>query len=165
MWSATPRRSVADPANTIMLIEIADSDIPWIEPRDLSLDEVLEPRGTRNRPFATHHGDETHGLFLHPTFGPYHVLTADGQAHSLRVIPSPDELIQLFDPGPKSIKIAAIADRAPLPRPKWAVIISLVIMLASYVVICRTRLWPEQEQERYDKQEPPADTGHQDHSP
>jgi hypothetical protein len=46
MWEssklALTEESVADWGYTIMIVEIANSDIQWAEPRDLTLDEVLE---------------------------------------------------------------------------------------------------------------------------
>jgi len=163
MWSTEGSRHIADPANTIMFIEIADSDIQWAEPRDLTLSEVLDPRGEKNRPLASHHEVYAGTPFTHPVPSTFRVATANGSVYEFSSRPSREELIALFDPGPKSIDIAAIANRPSRPRLRWSGILGLIIMVASYVGICCARLWPVQE--RYDRQDEESFRGQQSGSP
>jgi hypothetical protein len=138
-----------------MLVEIAGSDILWCEPRDLTLDDVLDLNRETNRLLADHHYVETGTPLSHPVPGPLRVATADGKTHTLPQLPSEEEWIELLDPGPKSIDIRVIAGRSwPRARPKWSGILGLGIMVAAYVGICCMRFWPVQE--RYDTEEPSA---------
>jgi len=57
------------PANTILLVEVADSDVAWAEPRDLDIFAMV--RGTGLLPSSRH---DRHG---------FHVLFADGSVHYL----------------------------------------------------------------------------------
>lgn len=157
MWSTKGLPNVADPDNTIMLIEIADSNIHWAEPRDLTLDEVLEPRGGKNRSRCDHHLIHEEGLFTHPVPTSLRVVTAAGRVRDFAVRPSRDELIGLFDPGPKSIDIEAMAARGRSPRIKWSAILSLAIMLASYAAFCLTPLWPKRETPSVEEQKSMGD--------
>jgi len=61
-------------SNTILVIEVADSDVHWMEPRDLSFDELFREGGEAAglRPSSNHHGG-------------FHVLFADG---TVRWLPS-----------------------------------------------------------------------------
>lgn len=83
-------------ANTVMLVEIADSDIHWMEPRDLSLEEALSEHDGECRVPASHHFVERTYFFFdtYPLWG--HVLMADGSCHCFQSKPSRDEVAALL---------------------------------------------------------------------
>lgn len=70
---------------TILLIEMADSDIAWMEPRDLSWDELDK---LSQGPLGTVHTMHTYGqsYYYHDTpYGYFNVLLLDGSARTLPV--------------------------------------------------------------------------------
>lgn len=95
--SGTRRDDIADGCgNTILLVEIAGSDIHWMEPRDATLEEVL---ACDNGPYAvpsSHHYWERMYFFLRtfPLAGC--VLTTDGSCHCLETRPSREDLAALL---------------------------------------------------------------------
>jgi hypothetical protein len=62
-------------SNTILLVEVADAGIPWMEPRDLSFDEAT------NGAAASHHPAGFHALFCD---GSVHFLNDDLSPAALR---------------------------------------------------------------------------------
>jgi prepilin-type processing-associated H-X9-DG protein len=71
--------------NTILLVEVADSDINWMEPRDLTFDEALQGIN------ATIHGKRGKGMSIsskHSGDGAY-VMFADGHVRFLEEHTSP----------------------------------------------------------------------------
>ena len=84
LWLGSESRALHDvrddPAKTLLLVEIADSDIPWMEPRDLSLEELLRAEGTVDRVRSNHQVDG--GYFFRPEDGVL-IATADGEVHFL----------------------------------------------------------------------------------
>jgi hypothetical protein len=59
-------------SNSIMLVESADSDINWLEPRDIPLGEAMKRRNAANAPRMAGRYDETE------------ILLADGETHSFK---------------------------------------------------------------------------------
>lgn len=82
--------------NTVMLVEIADSDIHWMEPRDVTLEEALSDRKGAYVVPSSHHFVERTYFFLstYPLVG--NVLMADGSCHCLERRPSRDDLATLL---------------------------------------------------------------------
>lgn len=67
-------------SKTALLVEVADSDIAWTEPRDLSLDEIRDKLNLQSgtRISAKHRIPQTY--FSNLTPGGIHILRADGSA-------------------------------------------------------------------------------------
>jgi hypothetical protein len=88
-----------DPANTILVAEIADSDIFWAEPRDLEFDKMSFRINDPARPSISSH---------HPLGA--HVMMADGSVHFLSNATDPDVVRALItrtakdNPKPKGHK-------------------------------------------------------------
>jgi len=82
-WNGERARGSADftgvARNTIMVVEVADSDIAWTEPRDLSLDG-LGPTETNLPPLAvsSHHGRGENFFFTYERRCGANVARADG---------------------------------------------------------------------------------------
>ena len=83
-------------ANTALLVEIADSDIHWMEPRDITLEEALSKQDGKYRVPASHHFVERTYFFLNtsPLWG--QILTVDGSCHCFQSEPSRDEVAALL---------------------------------------------------------------------
>jgi hypothetical protein len=82
--------------NTVLLVEIADSDTHWMEPRDVSLEEALSGYNGELRVPSSHHYSERTYFFCstYPLVGS--VLLADGSCHCLQRQPSRDEIAALL---------------------------------------------------------------------
>jgi len=92
-WSGEKPRTAADVAplnRTVMLVEVADANVPWTEPRDLSLDSASTASHERTTVSSEHLPS---GFFFHVPQAKVHVAMPDGDVQFL-----PEEL---FD-GPKS---------------------------------------------------------------
>ena len=101
-----------DPGKTILLVEIANSDIPWMEPRDLSLEEVLAQAGNRlagcqNRLADSHSLDEPPGVrgsWVAMADASVHFLPAGFSAEQLKALATINggESVDLPDPAPRN---------------------------------------------------------------
>jgi hypothetical protein len=82
--------------NTVLLVEIADSDIPWMEPRDVAIKEVLTGNnGARVVPSSHHYVERTYFFYDScPLVG--NVLMADASCHCLTNRPSREDLAALL---------------------------------------------------------------------
>ena len=67
VWNPKQRRSFADikdgPENTIMLVEVADSNIYWTEPRDLDFDTMSFAINEDRQGISSNHKDGVNVLF------------------------------------------------------------------------------------------------------
>ena len=83
------------PANTILIAEIANSEISWMEPRDVTLDEALLEGDDVHKTPSSHHswGDN---FFTRTCFLVGNIAMADGSCFCLEKRPSRDELAALF---------------------------------------------------------------------
>jgi hypothetical protein len=79
---ASLKQMTDGPAKTILIAEIADSDIFWTEPRDLSVDEMSLQVNDRSRPSISSHHLRNGAL----------VLFADGTVKFLDASTPPDKL-------------------------------------------------------------------------
>ncbi len=89
LWPGTESRRLADcrdgTANTLLVAEVADSDIHWMEPRDPSLPGVLRPDGTAYK-LPSNHGVEDGYFVVENVEGGGNVVLADA---SVRYLPAP----------------------------------------------------------------------------
>jgi prepilin-type processing-associated H-X9-DG protein len=88
---ATGRKlsEIKDPSKTILVIEVANSNINWAEPRDLTIDQIAQginaPGGLG---ISSHHPGGVHALF------------ADGHVEFLSENIDPKQLVRMFDIDP-----------------------------------------------------------------
>jgi len=90
--SASNEQVTDSPAQTILLVEVADSGIPWTRPADLTLEEAVAGSGRQpieRRRISSSHRTELGDL--HRPRGP-HVLLLDGTVRRLRVPTDSQEL-------------------------------------------------------------------------
>lgn len=113
-------------SNTILLIE-HHSDIPWTEPRDLSLDEAVDVLASTDMETFAGHRRET--FFAKDFFG-RHVLFADG---GVRFVPFGldrslvRELLTIDDEQPAKDWEMAIAGVEPVTRTRWDNVIRFAV--------------------------------------
>jgi prepilin-type processing-associated H-X9-DG protein len=98
VWPRTGSRSaddLDDPSNTIVLVEVENSDIHWMEPRDLEFDQMSMEVNADDGPGISglHLSDEKRGLLALDIWYPgANVAFADGHTQFLPVDTSPEEL-------------------------------------------------------------------------
>ncbi|MBN1908720.1 MAG: DUF1559 domain-containing protein [Pirellulales bacterium] len=96
IWPGTESTKIRDihdgTSNTIALVEIADSDIPWTEPRDVTLEQALSIENGKTRAPSSHHFQERTYYYTntYPMVGNY--LLADGSVYWLVDPVPPDDL-------------------------------------------------------------------------
>ena len=109
-WRAdgTPRslKEIADPANTAMVIELANSKIQDIEPKDIQLDDLLSGRIAWDR--LTVHKYDDGLVYPQPSTN---ILFADGSVRRCIGIPTKEEIRQLFSIKEKPVTPANRHDR------------------------------------------------------
>jgi len=116
-------------SNTIMLVEIANSDINWMEPRDLSFEEVVHGSG-----FSSHHA-RSNGYFYHDT-PVVNVALADGRVQTLpQGLPSEMLEALLTIDGGEAVDIEECANHAIPPRLNWTHCCAVVALLASVLLL------------------------------
>ncbi len=89
-WAGTKSRKLGPvdfpggASNTIMVVEVANSGIPWMEPRDLSLD-ALAAAGAKSPALtvSSNHGQSEDFFFTYDPCCGAHVAMADGSVHYL----------------------------------------------------------------------------------
>ncbi len=127
----------AEAGNTILLVEVANSDVPWMEPRDLSPDSSETAARLPELLAAAHPGGGQHDVFFF-TYYYYapgiHVLMADGNVRVLKAgVLSSEELQKLLQAGGCKDRIAGarvLFEEREL-RVNWPNIAALAVWLAS----------------------------------
>jgi len=131
-------KGIDDPANTILLVEVADSDIAWMEPRDLTIDAVLADKENLAGAITSHHRTSD-GYFLRTYQRGGNVVMADSSVHFLRGRPSPEDLAELLRPeGKKRITIDKIelhTDEPVLERIRWDHVVGLPLFVISFLML------------------------------
>ncbi|MBN2216149.1 MAG: DUF1559 domain-containing protein [Pirellulales bacterium] len=124
------------PSNTILLVEVADSGIPWAEPRDVTLDEALGPAGGKTSvPRSNHFSQGSYFIRSVPIGG--HVLMADGCVRAIPGRLSREDLAALLSIyGGEKIDLDEMFDRYEPPLVeslRWDHIVALTMFLISTV--------------------------------
>ncbi len=131
-WAGEKSRKLTDfrrTRNTIMVVEVANSGIPWSEPRDLSLD-TLGAAEDKSPALAlsSKHGRRKEFFFTYDYGSGVNVAMADGSVHFLRIgNRSPDDLRKLLQIG--GFKDEETGD--PARHPNWPNIAALAVWLLS----------------------------------
>ncbi|MEA1952545.1 MAG: hypothetical protein U9N87_14285, partial [Planctomycetota bacterium] len=112
-----------------------DSDIHWMEPRDVTLDEALGKSGDgiTTVPNSGHLSEDSYFFKSLPVFG--HIVMADGSVRCLRKRPSAEDLAALLSiDGGEAIDIDRLLEEAEYPlyqRLHWDYVIGLPLFLVS----------------------------------
>ena len=124
-----------DKGETVILVEVANSDIHWMEPRDPSVDELAASPSGRSQAMASHHGGFGYWRSLQPS--PGNVLCADGSVHFLRgPIELNDAKVILSVNGGEKLKIEEIKGRPPLVAGlRWDHAIGLPAFCLSFIAL------------------------------
>ncbi len=132
-WAGEKPRKLADfgtdAASTVMLVEVANSDIAWAEPEDFSLETLgLAGAGSPPLPMATEHRLRDNFFFAYDRGSLANVAMADGSVHCLPLGNlSNEDLRSVLQIG--GCKGDAIAD--PVLRLNWPNIAALAVWLLS----------------------------------
>ncbi len=127
-----------DPSTTILLVENVTSDVPWMEPRDLTIDEVLaDEDGVANAITSYHNSDD--GYFLRGRQSGGHVLMADRSVHFLSGRISREDLKALLTTdGGETISLDNLncySEKPFLERYVWAHVIGFPLFWLSLILL------------------------------
>jgi hypothetical protein len=126
-----------DPGKTILLVEIADSDIPWMEPRDLSLEELLA-QNTAGQPASKNRAADSHSLEEPPGARGAWVVMADAGVHFLPAGFSLDQFKALATiNGGEDVSLPDPAPRNAWQRLSWVNRVGLAFFVVSLVALAR----------------------------
>ncbi|MBN2293011.1 MAG: DUF1559 domain-containing protein [Pirellulales bacterium] len=123
--------------NTILLVEVADSDIHWTEARDVTLEEALGKSngGVTTVPSSNHYIEAGYFTKSYPI--PGNIVMADGSVRCLHKPLSPDDLAALLSiDGGEEIDIDQLLEDGEYPlyqRLRWDHVIGLPLFLVSAV--------------------------------
>jgi hypothetical protein len=128
---------------TVLVAEVADSDIHWMEPRDPRIDALTASGGDANAPLTSNHV-VTHDYWRRFQPGSGYVVCADASLHYLAARISADEAraILSVNAGEK-VKIDELGDRpAVVAGPRWDHVIGLPVFCLSFVALLVLALTP-----------------------
>lgn len=97
--------SRSDISNTILLVEWPDSNITWLEPKDISLGELFSPQ-SKILSSIRHAHYESGGYFFNKRYG-FHALFGDGRVRYIGAN-VPDEVLKAFMSGDNNTEEADI---------------------------------------------------------
>lgn len=117
--------------NTIMLVEIADPDIRWMEPRDLSFEEAVRGVNPKSERGISSPHVWCNGYFFHDT-PVVHVALADGSVRSLAAGISPKKVEALLTvDGGETIDTDDFVER----RLNWSRCVAVVVLVVSTILL------------------------------
>jgi hypothetical protein len=124
-------------SNTILLVEITDSDIHWMEPRDVTLEEALGKPGdgVATAPTSNHYTKDSYFFKSLPVAG--HIAMADGSVWLLHKRPTSEDFaaITTIDGG-EPVNIESLVEKCKYPlsqQLRWDHVIGLLLFLISLV--------------------------------
>jgi len=135
-------------SKTILLVEIAGSDIAWSEPRDVTLEEVLSEGGaTRHIPSSHHCVGRTYFFFnTYPLAG--NVLMVDGSCGCAARQPTRDELALLLSiGGGDSLEPRAASGwrgNTLFERLDWSRVIGFALLMVSLLLLVSRQSVPRE---------------------
>ncbi|MEE8451706.1 MAG: DUF1559 domain-containing protein [Thermoguttaceae bacterium] len=125
------------PENTILLIEFPGSDIHWMEPRDLSIQDVLQRFDPKSGLSLSPVHVRDNGYFLRDT-PMIHVLFADGSVHAIPADISREDLEGLLTiDGGEEIDVSRLRLSGLRKKevPQWKKVSAYTVLLFSIVVL------------------------------
>ena len=120
-----------EPPNTILVVEIGDSDIHWMEPRDISFEEAMRGINASEKPCISSRHMRKCGFLYHDVAG-VNVAFADGSTHFLPEDTPPEVLRSLLTVG--SAK-AVDLEKLIRPRFRWPRCFALCALVVSTVLL------------------------------
>lgn len=118
-------------SNTIMLVEIADSDFHWMEPRDLSFEDAVRRINPKSGRGISSPHVRNNGYFFHDT-PIVNVAFADGSVRSLPAGMSPKTLEALLTvDGGETIDTDDFVER----RLNWSRCVAVVVLVVSTILL------------------------------
>jgi len=120
---------------TILLVEVAHSDIHWMEPRDPRLEDLLASRSGACEPLTSHHVAESYWLAPEPGSG--NVARPDVAVHFLpgRIDKADAEAFLTINRGGPT-DVQDFTEHMPLVgRPRWDHVIGLPVFCLSLVAL------------------------------
>ena len=124
--------------NTILLIELINSDIHWAEPRDLTFKEASRGIDSEANTAISSAHPISNGPFYHPGMS-VNVLFADGHVQSIRERISPDQLKALLTRSGGERVDPKDFDVRHSPRPNQGRIVALVVFIVSFLLLLSRR--------------------------
>jgi hypothetical protein len=125
-----------DKQDAVLVVEVANSDIHWMEPRDPSLDDLVEPAPGACRPLTSHHTvQRDYWYYLQPAAG--NVVNVDNRT---RFLPCPisidDAKAILSVNGGEKPTIDELASRGTLAAGRrWDHVIGLPAFCLSFIAL------------------------------
>jgi hypothetical protein len=151
--SRWPGEITRRPRDTVLVVEVANSDIHWMEPRDPSLDDMVAGRAGVCKPMTSRH--LVSDYWLDPETGIWHIgggniVCADGSVHFLRGPISPEDARALLTVNDgRGIDIEEFAKQMPLVgRLRWDHVIGLPAFCLSFVGLMWLALTTRRREER-----------------
>lgn len=136
---------------TIILVEIADSDIHWMEPRDLSFEEALRGINPQSGAGISSEHVADNGYFYHDT-AVVNVAFADGTVRTLREGLPLDKIEALLTiDGGETVNLEYCEDYSVPARLNWTKCIALpTLVLSAILLLVRPRRREPQEPQSSD---------------
>jgi hypothetical protein len=120
-------------SSTIIVVEVADSGIHWMEPRDLSFEEARRGINAPGRARLSSHHALDHGYFYHDEPG-VDVAMVDGSVRFLADwLDQPTLEAMLTIDGTEQIDLDAIPESRP--RRYWSRIFAPIVLVVSYLIL------------------------------
>ncbi len=127
-WSPTGRPLRA------MVVEVANSNIPWMKPKDLTLEEACRRVGDGTGPRISGHHSISGGFFFQDEMVT-HVLASDASVWSIPANLPSATLRGLFTGDEKAWRVCEEFEMAPPRRINWTNCTALAVLILSYGVL------------------------------
>jgi len=115
--------------NTILLVEMADMDVHWMEPRDVTLDDALGPPDGETRvPQSRHHSEGAYFTRSMAVAG--NILFADGSVRTVHKRLSRDDLAALVTiDGGENVDLDTLLEPTLAERLRWERVVGLPLFI------------------------------------
>ena len=118
----------------VMVVEVANSNINWMEPRDLTLEEACRGVGDASRPCLASYHTNSGGFFFHDEVGADAVLS-DGRVCFIPAGLPPETLRGLFTGNEKPRMTWERFPSVHRRRVNWTNCTALAVLILSYAVL------------------------------
>jgi len=121
--------------DTILVVEVANSDIHWMEPRDASLEDLTASRGGSCQPLSSHHdAGSDYWHYFQPDGG--NVVSADNSVHCLPGRIRPEDVRAIVSiSGGEGVRIDDLAEKHLIAGLRWDHVIGLPLFCLSFVAL------------------------------